>query len=134
VRINLIISAFYLFLITSLIILIVPVFSNHPVGEPELEKLQLWLECCRDADCVSMPFERIFVRQDKTLTHTLYESAWVDNEKFHPVPSQHHWVCYFDRNGDFIDENLRCLLYPQQQPLAGDSGPVLSELPNDNFS
>ncbi|MEE8114496.1 MAG: hypothetical protein V3T23_09075, partial [Nitrososphaerales archaeon] len=37
----------------------------------------------------------------------------VKKGKFFPVPSSYTWVCYFDLNGQIIDENIRCILYPQ---------------------
>jgi hypothetical protein len=38
----------------------------------------------------------------------------VDKEKFSPVPSDRTWVCYYRTGGAISNENIRCILYPQQ--------------------
>jgi len=38
----------------------------------------------------------------------------VDKEKFSPVPSDRTWVCYITPNGVASNENIRCILHPQE--------------------
>jgi hypothetical protein len=38
----------------------------------------------------------------------------VDKDKFSPVPSDRTWVCYARPGGTISNENIRCILYPQQ--------------------
>jgi hypothetical protein len=38
----------------------------------------------------------------------------VDKDKFSPVPSDRTWVCYLRPGGTINNENIRCILYPQQ--------------------
>ncbi|HEX9880384.1 MAG TPA: hypothetical protein VGB25_09345 [Candidatus Binatia bacterium] len=93
-------------------------WADHKVGDPRLEKLQIWEDCCRDRDCVLQPVKiageerrgKIPVEIEKFIIP-------VKKGKFFPVPSANAWVCYFDRNGELIDENIRCVLYPQNNPL-----------------
>jgi len=39
--------------------------------------------------------------------------AVIEKEKFSPVPSNRTWVCYVDPNGTVTNENIRCILYPE---------------------
>ena len=97
----------------------VSAWADHPVGEPMLEKLPIWETCCKEYDCIvqrvtilggHMASEGVVM----ALTDIDGMQTLVNQEKFHPVPSEHSWVCYVDTNGDLVDDNIRCILYPQQ--------------------
>ena len=88
---------------------------GHNVGEPELEKLSIWKQCCGEGDCVSQrlrivgkePGKKIIVEIEGIQTS-------VDKEKFSPVPTNRTWVCYISPGGAIRNENIRCILYPQK--------------------
>jgi|GEM_PF-1955998 hypothetical protein len=88
---------------------------GHNVGEPELEKLPIWKQCCGEGDCVSQrlrivgkePGKKIIVEIEGIQTS-------VDKEKFSPVPTNRTWVCYITPGGAIRNENIRCILYPQK--------------------
>jgi hypothetical protein len=42
----------------------------------------------------------------------------VSKQKFSPVPSPHTRVCYYNPNGEIANENIRCILDPQQTGTA----------------
>jgi len=105
-----------LLLLTALL-LPLPLYANHYVGEPELERSLTWELCCKKTDCIVTPFTTWNTTPTHTLTETADGIAWIDKDKFKPVPSQHPWVCYEDVDGPFTDDNVRCILYQQNVPL-----------------
>lgn len=106
------------FSLLSLLLLLLSVSStwpSHDVGEPKLEQLPIWKHCCDDRDCVSQNV-KIIGKQMKEKVSVEIEGikAKVDKGKFSPVPSSRTWVCYFNRNGEIVNENIRCILYPEK--------------------
>jgi hypothetical protein len=102
------------------VLLLVPISSwGHSVGESKLEGLPIWKECCHEQDCISQQVrilgkegnEKISVRIEGVATS-------VTKGKFSPVPSAQTWVCYILRNGEINDDNIRCILYPQNGGIA----------------
>ncbi len=89
-------------------------WPRHMVGEPELEKSSIWERCCQEQDCVPQRVEMIGNdNRGMILAKIEGVQASVAKEKFYPVPSPRSWVCYYDPNGKLIDDNIRCILYPQ---------------------
>ena len=88
---------------------------GHDVGEPELEKLPLWKQCCAEGDCVSQRLRIIEKEPDKKVAVEIEGvQTSVDKEKFSPVPTNRTWVCYVSPRGSISNENIRCILYPQK--------------------
>ncbi len=88
---------------------------GHDVGEPELERTQIWQKCCGNGDCVPKPVKLVnkAVQGNKLVVRIDGVEAAVEKEKFSPVPSNRTWVCYVDPNGTVSNENIRCILYPK---------------------
>ena len=97
----------------------------HDVGEPALEQLPIWKSCCADHDCVAQKVkiignqgkEKVSVDIDGTQTK-------VDKEKLSPVPSPRTWVCYVNPNGEIVNENIRCILFPEKSSTVDTSNPL----------
>ena len=88
--------------------------ADHKVGEPKLENLSIWKQCCSDHDCVPQNVQTIRKQADGNITIRIEGiQTDVSKEKFSPVPSQRTWVCYVNPNGEIRNENIRCILYPQ---------------------
>ena len=87
---------------------------GHDVGEPALEKLPVWSQCCGNGDCVPQRVETIGKEPGKIDVEIDGVKTSVDKNKFSPVPSNRTWVCYFNPGGAIRDENIRCILHPQQ--------------------
>ena len=90
-------------------------WSSHSVGEPALEKLPIWHQCCDEQDCV--PEQVTIMGKDNSgMIPVDIEGVktTVAKAKFSAVPSPHTWVCYYNPNGEIKDDNIRCILYPQQ--------------------
>jgi hypothetical protein len=87
---------------------------GHDVGEPELQKLPVWNQCCGDGDCVPQRVQ-ITGREAGKKVGVEIEGVptSVDKEKFSPVPSNRTWVCYMSPGGPIRNENIRCILHPQ---------------------
>src|SRR5574341_695359 len=103
--------------IAAALVLLISRSWGHDVGEPELEKLPIWQNCCRGRDCT--PQKVTIVNKNHNRKRILVniegvETA-VDKEVFKPVPSNRTWVCYIKPNGPVRNENIRCILYPQQR-------------------
>jgi hypothetical protein len=97
-----------------LCILISSSWADHKVGEPKLENLSIWKECCSDHDCVPQDVQTIRKKRDGNIAVKIEGiQTDVSKEKFSPVPSQRTWVCYVNPNGEIKNENIRCILYPQ---------------------
>ncbi len=90
-------------------------WSDHTVGEPKLEETPVWNSCCRERDCVP---QRVKIKGKQGDGMVLVEiegvRTSVAKEKLSPVPSAHTWVCYYNLNGKITNDNIRCILYPQQ--------------------
>jgi len=86
------------------------------VGEPEIEKLPIWNQCCRDRDCFPHAVNVLNKAENgKTLSVQIDGvDVAVEKEKFSPVPSPHTWVCYVNPNGGIRDDNIRRILHPQR--------------------
>jgi len=87
----------------------------HDVGEPALQKLPIWSQCCGEGDCVPQRLQIIGKEAgDKISAEIEGVQTSVDKEKFSPVPSDRAWVCYFRPHGAISNENIRCILFPRQ--------------------
>jgi hypothetical protein len=96
------------------LILISSSSADHKVGEPKLENLSIWKQCCSDHDCVPQDVQTIRREKDGNIAVRIEGvPTEVSKEKFSPVPSQRTWVCYVNPNGEIKNENIRCILYPQ---------------------
>jgi hypothetical protein len=86
----------------------------HDVGEPTLQNLPVWRECCGNGDCVPQHVQISGSEPGKKKIDVEIEgvSTSVDKEKFSPVPSNRSWVCYMSPGGAIRNENIRCILYP----------------------
>jgi len=101
----------------SFVLLTLLLLAYHPVGEPTLEESEVWRECCASFDC---EISRLFIlggSSTKTLVLLGNEEEWIDSPKFRLAPTVHVWVCYVDINGQFKNDNIRCILIPQKIPL-----------------
>jgi len=106
---------FSLFALLLTILLASPSWASHSVGEPELEQNSSWRYCCADQDCVPQQVRIIGnERAGKVSVRIEGVQTKVDKDKLRAVPSQRTWVCYFNRNGQIADENIRCILYPEK--------------------
>jgi hypothetical protein len=102
--------------ISAAFVLLISRSWGHDVGEPKLENSQIWQTCCREGDC--RPQQVAIVIKDQSRKQIVVniegvETA-VDKEVFKPVPSNRTWVCYIKPDGPVRNENIRCILYPQQ--------------------
>jgi hypothetical protein len=89
-------------------------WADHKVGEPKLESLSIWKQCCSEHDCVPQDVQTIRKEKDGNINVRIEGiQTEVSKEKFSPVPSQRTWVCYVNPNGEIKNENIRCILYPQ---------------------
>src|SRR2546427_13298886 len=106
---------FSLFVLLLMILVVPSSWSSHSVGEPELEQNSSWRYCCADQDCVPQQVRIIGnERAGKVSVRIEGVQTKVDKDKLRAVPSQRTWVCYFNRNGQIADENIRCILYPEK--------------------
>jgi len=99
-----------------LLVLSIPSSSPaHDVGEPALEQLPIWKSCCAEHDCVAQKV-KIIGNQGKGKVSVEIEGTQtkVDKEKLSPVPSPRTWVCYVNPHGEIVDENIRCILFPEK--------------------
>jgi hypothetical protein len=88
----------------------------HDVGEPALQELPIWKQCCADHDCVAQNV-KIVGREGKEKVAVEIEGTdtKVDKEKLSPVPSPNTWVCYVNPKGKIANENIRCILFPEKK-------------------
>jgi hypothetical protein len=110
----------FLALILSGIFFLAPSsWSDHLVGEPQLEKLPIWASCCREHDCVAEDVKMMGKAGNEMISVEIDGvQTVVGKQKFTPVPSSHTWVCYRDSTGSVNDDNIRCILYPQRDGTA----------------
>ena len=96
-------------------VLVRPHSWGHDVGEPALEQLPLWKQCCGEGDCIPQHL-RIIGKEPEKKVAVEIEGAQtsVDKEKFSPAPTNRTWVCYVSPGGAISNENIRCILYPQK--------------------
>ena len=88
--------------------------SAHDVGEPLLEELSVWKSCCGGHDCVPQKVKVIGQEgKEKVSVEIEGSQTRVDKGKLSPVPSRRAWVCYVNRNGEIVNENIRCILLPE---------------------
>lgn len=88
--------------------------ADHKVGEPRLENLSIWKQCCSDHDCVAQDVQTVRKEKDGNISVRIEGvQTEVSKEKFAPVPSPRTWVCYVNPNGKISNDNIRCILYPQ---------------------
>ena len=88
--------------------------SAHDVGEPLLEQLPIWRRCCAEHDCTPQRV-KIVGQEAREKISVEIEGAQtkVDKAKLSPVPSSHAWVCYVDPKGEIANDNIRCILFPE---------------------
>ena len=86
----------------------------HPVGEPALEQLPIWKQCCNEHDRVPQSVSVIRKEENALRVDTAGSQTSIDKYKFSPVPSTRTWVCYIVPNGVVTNDNIRCILHPQQ--------------------
>ena len=100
-------------------------WAAHNVGERPLEELPIWNNCCGDHDCVPQKV-KIIGQEGKAKIPVEIEGVQtkVDKRKLSPVPSARTWVCYFDLNGKIVDENIRCILYPEKRGTVNAPPPL----------
>jgi hypothetical protein len=105
---------FYVVFVFAAFFLVQLAWSAHSVGEPALEKLPIWRQCCEEQDCVPEQV-KIMGKDNNGMIPVDIEGVktTVAKEKFSAVPSPHTWVCYYNPNGEIKDDNIRCILYPQ---------------------
>ena len=90
-------------------------WSSHSVGEPELEQNASWRYCCADQDCVPQQVRILGnERAGKVSIRIEGVQTKVDKDKLRAVPSRRTWVCYFNPSGEIVNENIRCILYPEK--------------------
>ena len=99
----------------SLLLSTSSISSAHDVGEPLLEQLPIWKNCCGERDCTA---QRVRVvgpeAREKVSVEIEGTQTKVDKGKLLPVPSSHTWVCYVDPKGAIVNENIRCILFPEK--------------------
>ena len=89
---------------------------GHDVGEPALQNLPVWNQCCGDGDCVPQRVQITGSEAGKKIEVEIEGiPTSVDKEKFSPVPSNRTWVCYMSPGGAIRNENIRCILHPQSR-------------------
>lgn len=110
-----VVLVFYVAFVFAAVFLVQFSWSAHVVGEPALEKLPIWRQCCEEQDCVPEQV-KIMGKDNNGMIPVDIEGVktTVAKEKFSAVPSPHTWVCYYKPNGEIKDDNIRCILYPQQ--------------------
>lgn len=90
-------------------------WSDHPVDNPKLERLPIWKTCCKERDCVPQKVKIVGEEGNQKIPVEIEGiRIKVDKVKFSPVPSGYTWVCYYDRNGEIRNRNIRCILHPQK--------------------
>jgi hypothetical protein len=97
----------------------------HDVEEPALQELPIWKQCCADHDCVAQNV-RIVGREGKEKVAVEIEGTEtkVDKEKLSPVPSPNTWVCYVNPKGKIVNENIRCILFPEKKSTVDVPNPM----------
>jgi hypothetical protein len=101
-------------MLSCLLIVVPSSRADHKVGEPKLENLSIWKQCCSEHDCVPQDVQTVHKQENGRITIRIEGiQTDVSQEKFSPVPSPRTWVCYVNPNGQITNENIRCILYPQ---------------------
>ena len=86
----------------------------HDVGEPALQQLPIWSQCCGDGECVSQRLQIIDKAKNKINVEIEGVQTSVDKKNSRLFPRTVPWVCYYRTGGAISNENIRCILYPQQ--------------------
>jgi len=87
---------------------------GHDVGEPALQNLPIWNQCCGNGDCVPENVQILGKGSEQKLDVEIQGvETYVDRDKLSPVPSNRTWVCYINPGGAIRNENIRCILHPQ---------------------
>ena len=122
---------FRLLIFVSLLLSVPSTSSAHDVGEPLLEQHPVWKNCCGGQDCTAQRV-RIVGQEGREKVSVEIEGTQtkVDKAKLLPVPSSHTWVCYVDSNRAIINENIRCILFPEKGGTV--YGPSLPSTPRPN--
>lgn len=87
----------------------------HDGRGASIAETAIWSQCCGQGDCFPQRLQIIGNEAGKKLSVQIegVETS-VDKDKFSPVPSDRTWVCYARPGGTISNENIRCILYPQQ--------------------
>jgi hypothetical protein len=111
-------------IVIGLVVLVSSARADHKVGEPKLENLSIWKQCCSEHDCVPQDVQTIRKEKDGNVSVRIEGiQTEVSKKKFSPVPSPRTWVCYVNPNGPISNENIRCILYPQTGGTADANHP-----------
>ena len=102
--------------ISAALLLLISHSWGHDVGEPKLQKLPIWNTCCQEQDCKPQQVTIVIKEysKKKILVNIEGVETAIDKEVFKPVPSNRTWVCYINPDGPVSNENIRCILYPEQ--------------------
>jgi hypothetical protein len=102
--------------ISAALVLLLSRSWGHDVGEPKLEETQIWKTCYLERDCRPQQVAIVIKNHNRKqiLVNIEGVETAVDKEVFKPVPSNRTWVCYINPDGPVRNENIRCILYPQQ--------------------
>ena len=100
----------------ALLLIMSSTSSAHDVGEPLLERLPIWSRCCGGQDCIAQKVKIVGQEgREKVSVEIEGMQTKVDKAKLSPVPSSHTWVCYVDPKGGIINDNIRCILFPENR-------------------
>jgi hypothetical protein len=121
-------SMHFLSILIGTVVLVSSARADHKVGEPKLENLSIWKQCCSEHDCVPQDVQSIRKEKNGNISVRIEGiQTEVSEEKFSPVPSPHTWVCYVNPNGQISNENIRCILYPQTGGITDTNQPRHSQ-------
>lgn len=111
-----IVDRFGFFIFLSWLLSISSISSAHDVDEPVLERLPIWSRCCGGHDCTPQRVKIIGKEvRDKVAVEIEGTQTKVDKGKLSPVPSSRAWVCYVDPKGEIANDNIRCILFPENR-------------------
>jgi hypothetical protein len=112
----------------SFLLLVLSVSSSapaHDVGEPILEQLPIWKSCCADHDCIPQKVKIIEkAGKEKVSVEIEGTETKVDKGKLSPIPSPRTWVCYVNPSGEIVNENIRCILFPEKSSTVDAPHPL----------
>jgi hypothetical protein len=76
---------YYFFLSLGLFPLVPDSWSNHKIGDPRLEELPIWNQCCSDHDCVPQKVKIVGKEGKEKISVEIEGTAVsVSKKKFHP--------------------------------------------------
>ncbi len=121
----------YLIFLSSLLSMS-SISSAHDVGEPLLEQHPTWSRCCAGEDCTAQRVKIVGPEvRGKASVEIEGTQTKVDKAKLSRVPSAHTWVCYVDPKGGINNDNIRCILFPENRGTV--HGPSPSPIQRQNI-